>query len=369
MTEPHGCLVTLPCPRQLIRQPLCVRRRFVCRSLPSWTVVLVATAALLFGTPAKAQDPAIGPNDIQAMTPPAANLPNESDADLALPAVPDGYVIGSNDLLSVFVYKMPDFSRQVRVAANGSIRLPLLSQPLAAAGKTANQVAGEISRALVAQQLAVAPTVQVIVRQVLSHPIVVSGAVKSPMVIQASRPMRLLEVLARTGGLGNAAGTTVLLTRETPVGSVTETINLTQLTQTTDSKQNPLLKGGEVVRVLPARMVYAVGAFQKPGAFPVRSGQPVTVLEAIALAQGFSTNSPADKKHAEIIRSTPDGSHIDIPIDINKMLKHQNPDKLLEAGDILYVPDNGKHKALMSALNDASQILIIGIGYNATHIF
>ncbi|MGH9467063.1 MAG: polysaccharide biosynthesis/export family protein [Terriglobales bacterium] len=294
---------------------------------------------------------------------PKAETPTRMSPDLMVPAAPDNYVIGRDDLLSVFVYQMPELSAQVRVNADGYIALPYLQKQLPASGHTAPQVRAEVQQELEAEGLARRPIARVIVSQVESRPIVVAGAVKYPEVIQAARPMRLLEVLSRAGGLGTKAGTTVLLTTRTPSGMVTQTFDVTRLLQDPDPGDDPELIGGETVRVVPARLVYAVGALQRPGAFPIQPGEPITVLKALALSQGFSSTMPANKGHSEIIRTRMDGTRVEIPVNLDKILKHQAPDPTLIAGDVLYVPENGRRKILSQALADAAQAGILVIGY------
>lgn len=294
---------------------------------------------------------------------PRAETPTAMSPDMMVPAAPDNYVIGRDDLLSIFVYQMPELTAQVRVNADGYVAIPYLQKELAASGHTAPQVRAELQRELETEGLARNPIARVIVAQVESRPIVVAGAVRYPEVIQAARPMRLLEVLSRAGGLGQNSGTTVLVSEDTPDGVVTQTYDVTRLLQDPNPGDDPELIGGETVRVVPARLVYAVGALQRPGAFPVRPGDPVTVLKALALARGFSTATPANKGHSEIIHTRRDGQRVEIPVNLNKILKHQAPDRTLLAGDVLYVPENGTGRILTQALADAAQAGILIIGY------
>lgn len=295
---------------------------------------------------------------------PAAETPTRMSPDLLTPAAPDNYVIGRDDLLSVFVYQMPELSAQVRVNSDGYIALPYLQKQLPASGHTAPQVRAEVQQELVAEGLARRPIARVIVSQVESRPIVVAGAVRYPEVIQAARPMRLLEVLSRAGGLGAKAGTTVLVSEHTPDGLVTQTYDVTRLLQDANPGGDPELIGGETVRIVPARLVYAVGALKKPGAFPIVAGEPVTVLKALALAEGFSSTIPPNKSHSEVIRTELDGQRVEIPINLDKILKHQRPDQVLEAGDILYVPENGRRMLVTQAAQDAAQALMVFVGYH-----
>ena len=114
--------------------------------------------------------------------------------------------IGSDDLLGVFVYQMPEMTGQVRVDLTEAVRLPMLKKTIPAAGLTASALAQRVAQELVAEGMARNPQVRVVVRQVMSRPIVVMGAVRYPSVLRAARPMRLAEVLARTGGLGTRLG-------------------------------------------------------------------------------------------------------------------------------------------------------------------
>lgn len=294
---------------------------------------------------------------------PRADIPDKMDPDLAPPAVPDNYQIGRTDLLDIFVYQMPELTSQIRVNSEGYIELPFLRRPLAAAGETPLQLRAAVTHELVAEGLAREPLVRVVVRQVESRPIVVTGAVKYPMVIQAARPMSLMEVLTRAGGLQNSAGTTVLVSEGTGAQEVTREYSVEQLLQSSGPSEDPLLVGSETVRVIPARLVYAVGALQKPGAFPIEAGEPITVLKALALSGGFSAASPADKKHAEIIRTDAQHGRQEIAVNLDRILKHKNPDVTLAAGDILYVPENGARKVLATALADAGSAATIALGY------
>ena len=328
-------------------------------------------ALLLLSLPAcpRAQADAAGADISQApaTTPlpvPQLLVPSNVQPDLVAPAAPANYVIGDNDLLSVFVYQMPEMTRQVRVSSAGYIRIPFAQKNFAATGKTVADLQAEIADDLVAEGLVRSPVVQVTVVQVASKPIVVGGAVQRPVVIQAARPMRLLEVLANAGGLTSAAGNSVLVTQNKSAGSQTSSrsYNLDALIRNNSQADNPLLAGNETVTVMPARMVYVVGEFNRPGAFPITMGEPITVLKAVSLAQGFTANP--DKGHAEIIRTLPDGSQLEVPIAIDKIIDRKIPDPQMQAGDLLYVGDNERRKVLLSGLSDAAQLLTLGAAYH-----
>lgn len=291
---------------------------------------------------------------------PAADIPLTMAPDLAVPEVPASYLIGRDDLLSVFVYQMPDITRQVRVNEDGTINLPMLAAPIPAAGRTAQQVESVVAASLVRAQIAHSPQVQVTVRQVMSRPVVVSGAVVHPLVIQAAHPMTLLEVLSQAGGLQDRASDTVILTGMESGKPLEQELSLSHILGPEQEGAKILLTGGETVRVLPAQMIYVTGDLNKPGAFPVDAGENVTALKALALAQGLGQN--ADTKHASIVRQL-GGSRQVIPVRLDRILEHQQEDVTLIAGDLLYVPVSERSKALRAGLAGGVTTLTIGLAY------
>jgi len=321
------------------------------------TLALAALVSLPLGAQTGASAQLANRQDSTPLPLPPPVEISSTSPNLATPAAPDSYRIGDTDLLSIFVAQMPELTRQVRVSGNGTVNLPYVRQPLAAADKTAPQLQQSIAAELVREGLARDPQVQVVVVQVESKPIVVAGAVNTPLTLQAARPLRLIEVLSRAGGLSEAAGASVVLTE----GPTTTVIDLDPLLHSASGALNPLLSGGETVTVLPAKYVYAVGAFQKPGAFALRLGQPIGVIEAIALAQGLKA-SP-DKSKAEIIHAQAGAPPQVQLVDVDKILKHKVPNPALQPGDILYVPENGKRALMITGLQDAAEIITLGTAY------
>jgi len=126
---------------------------------------------------------------------------------------PHDYVIGRGDSVSVEVFEVPELSREVRVSQTGTIGLPLLPVRLFVVGLTELQVQQKIEEVLEANGLVSHPQVMVFVKEKRSKPIAVVGAVAHPMVMQADRPMSLIEVLANAGGIAADAGDVVIVTR------------------------------------------------------------------------------------------------------------------------------------------------------------
>ncbi len=85
----------------------------------------------------------------------------------------------------------------------------------------------------------------------------------------------------------------------------------------------------------------------------------------MALAEGLA---PFSGKLAYIYRPT-DGSKLEIPVELRKIMDRKTPDVILAAGDIFYIPDNrgGRvatsviDKAVAFAAGTASGALILGL--------
>jgi polysaccharide export outer membrane protein len=293
--------------------------------------------------------------------------------ELAKNLVPSAgeYKIGAGDVLNVEVFDVPQLTREVRVTQSGYISLPLLPVRVMAKGLTGPQLEEVLQELLKANQLVTSPEVTVTIKQQNSHPIMVIGAVRNPQVIQASRPMSLVEVISACGGISDDAGASVIVTRDSipdsnpPAAgaesddlplSQTFTVNLLDVMNSSDPKNNVILTGGETVSVPKAGIFYVVGAVQHPGGFVLsNNSNGMTVLMAVALAQG--TVPTAKTTNAIILRKdAATGKNKEIPINLKQILTRKTEDTALLANDILFVPDSTEKKALRQFANLAMSL-------------
>ncbi len=260
--------------------------------------------------------------------------------------------IGPNDLLALSVYDSPELSRTVRVDPGGSIRLPMLREPIKVEGMTPFQVETAVTHSLQMQNILVDPMVTVTIVEYQSRPINVVGAVKNPLVFQATQPVPLLDAIARSGGIREDAGSDILVSHDVTVDGktqrVTATIPVRGLIDQADPKLNLILHGGEEVLVPEARLLYVVGNVKKPGAFPIRNDEQTTVMQVLALSEGLA---PFPAKVAYVYRPSSSGPRREIPIPLEKILKRKLPDVALQANDILYIPDNRGRRLTAEAID------------------
>lgn len=283
------------------------------------------------------------------------------------------YQIGAEDLLQISVLEAPELSRTVRVSEDGEISLPLLGT-VQAAGLTSRGLEAVLEN-LLRRNYMKNPQVSVFVQEMRSHPVSVFGAVAKPGVFQIRQARTLIEVLSMAQGLAADAGDTVIVMRragdpadlrsqESKVTTTTEAepkatsaepssldevasrpdsieISLKQLLDSGDPRYNVLVYPGDVVKVNRAGIVYVVGDVRKPGGFLLKTNESISVLQALALAEGPTPT--AEGKHARLILpGEPRGSRTQVAINLNKILDGKAPDRELQPNDILFVPNSSR---------------------------
>lgn len=311
-------------------------------------------------------------------TPSSNQPPQPNPADLY-----GGYIISAGDILNVHVADEDDVSGVYQVQQDGKITLPLLSDPIGAAGVTTFYLASQISAQLRNQQILVHPAVTVFIAREMGQSVSVLGAVARPGPVTLERPTTLVELLSLAGGLNANAGTTLTIsskpttashsapgaTPETPQGNTysiqsnVTSVNIEDLMSGKNPSANVLIHAGDVVTVSLAPIVYVVGAVTMPGAFTVQdSHAAMTVMKAIAMAQG--TQPTAALSRAVIVRrSSDDANRQEIPLDLKKIMTAKSTDQVLEANDILFVPQSALKAGLRQMGLIATQAAATTAGY------
>ncbi len=144
------------------------------------------------------------------------------------------------------------------------------------------------------------------------------------------------------------------------------TINLNQLIEQGEMKNNITLQAGDVVTVPHAGIVYVLGAVTRPGGFVLANDRTqLTTMKVLALAGG--TTKIAKLSHAVIIRKDDQGKQTQTEIDLKKVLHQQSEDLQMRASDVLYIPDDHTKEVLIQALQIsvavATAAAIYRIGY------
>jgi polysaccharide export outer membrane protein len=263
-----------------------------------------------------------------------------------VPRTTDEYRIGPGDLIDINVLEAAELNRSLRVSASGQVSMPPLG-PIKVGGLAPQEIEAVV-RELLRRSIMNDPHVTVFVREMESHPVSVTGAVKKPGVFHISGPKTLLEVLSMAEGLADDAGTTALImrggaTKIPPSGAATVEVNLKDLLNSHDPRFNVLVYPEDVVKVSRAGIVYVLGDVKKPGGFLIRNNEDISILQALALAEGLAPTSA--KSQTRIIRTAGEsGQHTEIPLDLGKIMQGKAPDTVLQPKDVVFVPKSGgKH--------------------------
>ena len=136
---------------------------------------------------------------------------------------------------------------------------------------------------------------------------------------------------------------------EPPPLANTITINLNDLMETGDTKNNITLQAGDIVTVPHSGIVYVLGAVNKSGGFILANDRTqLTALKILSLAGGLTRTAKSD--HAVIVRKDNQGQQHEVPVDLKKVLNRKAEDLQLQPSDILYVPESGAKQALYKTI-------------------
>lgn len=152
------------------------------------------------------------------------------------------YVIGAEDVLFVSVWKEPDLTNTLPVRADGMISLPLLND-VQAAGLTPMQLADSITDKL--KKYISEPHVTVVVTQMNSKRIYITGEVMRPGAVNLLPDMTVLQALASAGftQFANTKGIYVLR------GQTKLPVNYRRLIKGEGMEQNVKLQPGDTIVV------------------------------------------------------------------------------------------------------------------------
>lgn len=257
--------------------------------------------------------------------------------------------IAGGDLLEINVFDVPELSGKFRVSNTGSISLPLIGE-CAVQQKRTDEVEQVIAEKLARGGYVRDPQVSVFVAEFATQGVSVLGEVKKPGVYPSLGSHRLLDYISMAEGLTPLSGSSVDISRRGSGATLR-----VPLRSKGEARENPEIFPGDTVLVERAGVVYVVGDVARPGGFPMDQDDHLSVLQAVALAQGV--NRTAALKSAKLIRTTPQG-RTEVPVDLHAMLGSKAADVALEDGDIVFVPSSAAKSAMKRGLEAAVQAAV-----------
>jgi polysaccharide export outer membrane protein len=167
----------------------------------------------------------------------------------ASPAVapPADYVIGPEDVLAVLYWREKDLSAEVTVRSDGKISLPLLND-VEAAGLTPIELRDRLMEA--SQRFVADPNVTVVVRQMNSRKVFITGEVAKPGPYPLTGPTTVLQLIALAGGLREYADAKNISILRTEKGRpISFRFNYKDVASRKNLGQNIELKSGDTIVV------------------------------------------------------------------------------------------------------------------------
>ena len=267
------------------------------------------------------------------------------------------YLLGPGDVLDLRVYNEPQFNGPLVVDDEGNIAVPFIETPIRAQCRSDREIKVDIVKAL-ARYLN-KPQVNLRLTEAKSRPpAVVFGAVRSPQRVQMMRKVKLLDLLAASGGVTEAAGGDIQIFHTEPImcpdaedlaavpADVFKPSDPTQvgydiysLLALKDGKPeaNPIVRPGDIVIVQEAQPIYVTGAVRQPMSLYLRNG--MQLKQAIAMVGGLVRDAKSDaiviwrRKKGE---TEPDK----MVVNFKDIQKEKSKDVMLQPYDIVDVPDN-----------------------------
>ena len=143
---------------------------------------------------------------------------------------------------------------------------------------------------------------------------------------------RLYDVLSAGGGLTPLSSHTIVVNRpglDKPI-----VVNLGTDPALSAEANIPIFPGDTIV-ISRVGVVYLLGEFKTQGAIPLQQNAPLTLMKATALGGG--TLFPGKYGDLRIIRTNGTTRSV-VKVDIDKIKKGQEPDPILQADDVVFLP-------------------------------
>jgi polysaccharide export outer membrane protein len=203
----------------------------------------VAAIVFLLAAPFVAERAAAAQGVPSAPAPEARSRSAES-ARIVTPA---GYVIGPDDVLTIMFWKDKDMSGDVIVRPDGKISTPLLND-IQAAGLTPEELRVRINQE--AANFLEDPNATVVVKQINSRKVFITGEVEKPGPYALTGPMTVLQLIANAGGFKEYARRDAVVIMRSEAGrQVQLTFDYNEVLHGKKLQQNVELKPGDTVVV------------------------------------------------------------------------------------------------------------------------
>ena len=310
-----------------------------------------------------------GGSGVAQFTGPALKLPIESSVSQVAtndPALLEGHPsdlhIAGGDVVAVHLFGSADFATPEKVSVDGTILLPLVGT-VSVAGLTTEQASGLIASRLISAGMYKDPQIAVQVLEAPNQFVTITGEVHAIVPLLGER--RLLDVLSSTTTPGPGTGLSANANISSMVGTsatgwppnashiVTVVRQGAAKPIVLDLGNDPMKAGASNIVMMPhdliilskVGVVYVVGAFSRQGAIPLDQNTPLTLLQATSLSGGAGFEGRFED--LRIIRTEGLERKL-VKVDIKRIMHGKDPDPVLQADDIVFLPSNILKAAIKS---------------------
>jgi polysaccharide export outer membrane protein len=174
-----------------------------------------------------------------------ALLKKQAQAEVA--ADSENYIIGSEDILYIHIWKEEHLSRTVPVRRDGIISLPLVDE-IKAEGLTPLQLKEILAQRF--KEFIGNPNITVMVMEANSFKVYLSGQIRNPGVYRLRSETSLLQIISMAGGFTDWANQKkILIIRKEGGKEKRITVNYKKIVKGEDPGSNVILKAGDTILV------------------------------------------------------------------------------------------------------------------------
>jgi polysaccharide export outer membrane protein len=244
------------------------------------------------------------------------------------------YEIGPGDKLEFSVFGHDDLKRSLEVRSDGKANIPMLGD-IAVAGKTTDELDEEVTL-LLGRDYIVDPQVSIELKDSAKLWVTIMGEVRNPGRYPLKRDMKIIDLMAASGGITKDAGSRITIVRHADgEGDVQNLlVDRDHLLGDVTGESNLILQRNDVVTIGGKDYYYIRGEVTRPGPFYLETG--TTVLRAVSVASGLTPF--ANRRQVSILRSGKDGVQEKIVVNLKSIEDGKAPDIPLKPEDTIIVP-------------------------------
>jgi polysaccharide export outer membrane protein len=248
------------------------------------------------------------------------------------------YRLQPSDVLTITVHGQPDLTTKTRVTADGYISFPLLDK-VSVKGLTVQELEQKM-KDLLEKDYLVKAEVLVFIEEYHPRQVSVIGEVNTPgkFSMSTEKDLTLLEAIAMGGGFTKDADINRTKVMRLEGGEQkTIDINVKDITERGLKDKDIILKPDDVVFIPKSFFFSVTGEVNNPGKFNMPTERDITLLEAIAMAGGFTKD--ADVNKTKIMRLE-NGEKITMPVKVKDITDRgaKEEDIVLKSDDIIFIP-------------------------------